>query len=490
MEFLKEINTGTYADGLLTRLKELGFDNWDIKAEDLEYIFNHPKFRVLHDFLQEYLSHENVITDTELVWFKDIASLMIDKEKSDRLITQIAKSQASKQKEVFSFDTFCDDDNLLDLDYLDIDSTTANSNKTASNLDEITEEFDDYEDTLKSFSTQDLELLQAKLGIELARDEIEEYLGIDTEDTLKQQLISLNSEMGLLEKENKLLHLELDDLQHHKDQKEAILESKENVCMNSPSENNPENAIENKNDRQIEDLHKEVKEFNDTINWTLEFIGNTVVEMAESLIPKNAVNRSDSQIKHFQKISMNLVTEFSSLMSKFCNKLTTVHDLKMQELKNHGNESPISADKEMKPMIESTYDIEKHYLWTQIRELRSKISLKLIKSNKIVVEKDANEERIKELNLKTRTLFDDWLKELKKNSLLKVNKLYKPDTTLQGPSQSSLQLQTLIKHWESQSIKIKNFVYLVSSLVELDKNYTQTIADYMVFINEKATEVK
>ena len=33
------VDKGTYAEGLLSKLTELGFDSWDIKGKDLEYIF-------------------------------------------------------------------------------------------------------------------------------------------------------------------------------------------------------------------------------------------------------------------------------------------------------------------------------------------------------------------------------------------------------------------------------------------------------------------
>ena len=37
---------------------------------------------------------------------------------------------------------------------------------------------------------------------------------------------------------------------------------------------------------------------------------------------------------------------------------------------------------------------------------------------------------------------------------------------------------------------MKSFVYLVSALIELDKNYTQDLADSLVFFNEKTENVR
>lgn len=67
MELYQELNTNTYASSFLGKLKDLGFDSWDIKAEDIEYMFGSQKFRVLHDFFEEYLSHDKVLTDEELI---------------------------------------------------------------------------------------------------------------------------------------------------------------------------------------------------------------------------------------------------------------------------------------------------------------------------------------------------------------------------------------------------------------------------------------
>lgn len=71
----------------------------------------------------------------------------------------------------------------------------------------IDEEFDDFESVLKEMGQQDLEAMQMKLGIELAREDVEEYLGVDTNDTLKQQRIALESELRLLEKEEIILSM-------------------------------------------------------------------------------------------------------------------------------------------------------------------------------------------------------------------------------------------------------------------------------------------
>lgn len=107
MEFNTEINTGSYAQGLLQKVTDLGFDSWDIKSEDLEYIFSNRKFRIFHDFLQGYLEHDKVLTDSELICFKDIASIMLDKAKSDKLVSKMRKDdKAQSGEDVFNFDSF------------------------------------------------------------------------------------------------------------------------------------------------------------------------------------------------------------------------------------------------------------------------------------------------------------------------------------------------------------------------------------------------
>ena len=222
--------TGTYAEGLIQKLTDFGFDSWDIKGADIEYIFGNKKFRILHDFLQKYLQHDHVLTDAELICYKDIASIMLDKAKSDQLIAKMRKedhAQTEFSDEIFTFDSFSDDDNLLALDEID---NMTNDTKTKGNkggLDMIEEEFDNYEEALKQIDHYDLDAMQVKLGIELARSEIEDRLGINTEDTMKQQLISMESEIKILDNEEKLLLMELENLETENEKNEAILENKE-----------------------------------------------------------------------------------------------------------------------------------------------------------------------------------------------------------------------------------------------------------------------
>lgn len=117
----------TYAQGFLNKLKQLGFDSWDIKANDFEYMFANRKFRVLHDFFMDYMTHDKVLTDEELICFKDISGIMLDKLKSDKLNHKLTKSTDDS---VFTFDSFSDDDNLLMLD--DIEKDLSGEFKTVS----------------------------------------------------------------------------------------------------------------------------------------------------------------------------------------------------------------------------------------------------------------------------------------------------------------------------------------------------------------------
>ena len=194
---------------------------------------------------------------------------------------------------------------------------------------------------------------------------------------------------------------------------------------------------------------------------------------------------------------MSSVDQFTKQMNEFCSRLLSIHDQKLQELKVDSGKSPFKLDDDMAPLIDSTYNIEKHYLCTQIRELRSRISLKSIKNNKVVVESGATEDKIKSMGATTSVLFQELLKQVKKNSVFRVNKMYKSDSienlkinqNINEPNNSFI-IKEMIKTCETSAERLTGFVYLVSALVELDKHYTQNVADCLVFINEKSSEVK
>lgn len=361
---------------------------------------------------------------------------MIDKAKSDKLINKMRKEDKSEFcEDLFTFDSFSDDDNLLQLDDLDINSTTAKTQQTATDLGVIDEEFDDYDSTLKQLASQDLESLQMKLNIELSRDEIEQYLGIDTEDTLRQQLISLDSEMTLLEKEEKLLLMELEDLEAKDAKDEAVLKSKENICNNTGlgatlKGLKTEQILLTNADYTQQKLENNIEEFNLSMKETLDQIGTSITEMISLFLPDSSYSKEAvSKYENIQKVSMSGVETFSNSVSAFVNKLLTVHDSKLHELKLSNKKSTNNDDKDMQPLINSAFEVEKHFLCTQIREMRSKISLSCIKNNKVVTESDANEEKVKMMSENTAKLFQNLLKEIKKNSTLKVHKLYKIDAS-------------------------------------------------------------
>ena len=45
-------------------------------------------------------------------------------------------------------------------------------------LETVEEQFDDFEQMLKDMSLQDIETMQMKLGVELVKDQVKEYLGV------------------------------------------------------------------------------------------------------------------------------------------------------------------------------------------------------------------------------------------------------------------------------------------------------------------------
>ena len=107
--------------------------------------------------------------------------------------------------------------------------------------------------------------------------------------------------------------------------------------------------------------------------------------------------------------------------------------------------------------------------------------------------------KLKEWEKKLNKLLESLLKEMKKNSVLKVNKLYNSDAIIQSRASveqekdiidQNMNLKQIIRLWETNTDKLKSFVYLVSALIELDKNYTQDLADSLVFFNEKTENVR
>ena len=78
-----------------------------------------------------------------------------------------------------------------------------------------------------------------------------------------------------------------------------------------------------------------------------------------------------------------------------------------------------------------------------------------------------------------------------------MNKLYKTDAVQgagnginEGKELEIFNLKEVVKVCETEAERVKGFVYLVSGLVELDKNYTQELADNLVLINDKSSSVK
>ncbi|CAI2358998.1 unnamed protein product [Moneuplotes crassus] len=484
-----------YSESLLSKLSDLGFDGWDIKGDDIEYIFNSKKFRVLHDFLLKYLSHSNVLTDSELICFKDIASIMVDKAKSDTLIMKMRKDDKSEfSDEIFTFDSFSDDDNLLALDDIEPSASPASKGTAPQDLDIIDEEFDNYEEILKQVDQYDLETLQGKMEIELERNEIEQKLGIDTEDTLKQQLISMEAEANLLDNEERLLQLELQALEEEADRYEAIFENKENQCQN--------NQNQSRSHQDEEELDAEVEYFISDAKQIFESIGTKISISSYSLCPHNWPGSQFpgcDPVENKCSISSSSVNDFTSYIGEFISKLNTSYETALHLLKNQNkSSSPLVSDEEMKPLIDNCFGIEKHLVMAQIREQRSKISLNCIQKDNIVTEHDATEEKVKAMEKSTQKLFEALIKELNKNSILRVNKLYKADAVSGSQevlnssksSDNSVNLKQSMRLCELTSEKLRRYVYLTSALIELDKIYTQNLADSLVMFNEKSQNVK
>lgn len=336
----------TYSEVLIRKMTDLGFDSWDIKANDLEYIFTNRKFRVFHDFLTKYLRHDHVLTDAELICFKNIAVMMVDKAKSDNLISKMYKNDKSMiSDDLFTLDSFSDDDNLLNLEELDSIDNISKIQKSNASLDIIEEEFDNYEDALKQLDQHDLEVLQIKLGIELKRHEIEHNLGIDTEDTLKQQLIAMDSESNILEKEEQMLLMELVELEKFE----------EDAKFNKDNSKNNIIKQKEKEDNLMLELEKEINAFTSKFNNTLDGIGVNISDSINQFMPEN-----DNDFSHNIKVSQKSVETVVSQISDFCNKLTKTYDTSLNLLKSQNKQFSFVKDEEMHPLIETTFDIEKH----------------------------------------------------------------------------------------------------------------------------------
>ena len=98
----------------------------------------------------------------------------------------------------------------------------------------------------------------------------------------------MNSEMTLLEKEEKLLLLELGDLQNEDDQKEALLESKENISSNIQVKNTVASNTK-KIAKTIEDqqLHIEIDQFNDEMKQIFDDVSSSIVSMIDQFTPNS-----------------------------------------------------------------------------------------------------------------------------------------------------------------------------------------------------------
>lgn len=170
-------------------------------------------------------------------------------------------------------------------------------------------------------------------------------------------------------------------------------------------------------------LDQSVSAFTEQLKNTLDTMGTSIVKAIADFLPDDP----ELVTQNPNKISIENIEEFTNQISNFLTKLNTIHDNKVHELKLSiiGNKSVEANNSEMTPLISSAFDVEKHLLCTQIREMRSKISLNCIKTNKIVVENESSEKSILNLAKNTQKLFDALLKEVNTNCILKVNELYK-----------------------------------------------------------------
>jgi hypothetical protein len=283
--------------------------------------------------------------------------MMVDKAKSDNLISKMYKNEKSMiSDDLFTLDSFSDDDNLLNLEELDSIDNISKIQKSNASLEIIDEEFDNYEDALKQLDQHDLEVLQIKLGIELKRHEIEHNLGIDTEDTLKQQLIAMDSESNILDKEEQMLLMELIEPEKFEDD---VKFSKNNFITEKDQEEN-----------LMLELIKEINVFTSELQNTLDGIGENISDSVNRFMPQNS-----NEFSHNIKVSQKSVEAVVNQISDFCDKLTKTHDMSLNLLKSQNKQFSFVKEEEMHPLIETTFDIEKHCIYTQIRELRSKISL-------------------------------------------------------------------------------------------------------------------
>lgn len=211
----------------------LGFDCFDIKPSEIDPLFQTQKMRIFHDFLLGFLSPDHVVSDDELILFKEICEIMVDKTKTEKLVQNLHTHSSNTGITEFSLDSFTDDDNLLDLD--DIFAVTKSKDSSSASLTQeldlevIEEEFDDFEQILKDMSLQNLANMQSKLAVELAKDEIKEILGIDASDEIKDQI--LDEQLKVLEKEHDLLMLELQSLEDGM-QETIEIDNKENKTGN------------------------------------------------------------------------------------------------------------------------------------------------------------------------------------------------------------------------------------------------------------------
>ena len=97
----------------------------------------------------------------------------------------------------------------------------------------------------------------------------------------------------------------------------------------------------------------------------------------------------------------------------------------------------------------------------------------------------------------TSKLFDSLSSELAKNCNLKVIKLFKRDAVEKSqpevkPKDTSdmVSAKQSIKVCQKYVTQVQQFTSLVAMVVEMDKHYTQSVADTLVFLDEKSSQCR
>ena len=156
----------------------------------------------------------------------------------------------------------------------------------------------------------------------------------------------------------------------------------------------------------IDELDSEINKFTSEAKKDLDFISLSISQTISSLSPSQNISLMKAHSKSLinnPSLNSASVNSFVRIIQDYLSRLNTSYDASLHHLKFQTKSNSITtSDSEMEPLISNCFEIEKHCTLTQIREQRSKISVSCIQKEKIIVENDACEEKVKRMGEETK----------------------------------------------------------------------------------------